>query len=164
MAVAVGYFRVLGSLEARGPDGCNVSLGGPKPRALLALLLLNANEPVPVDRLVDALWGERRPATAEHSIQVYVSALRKTLGEGVISREGGGYRLCIEDDRLDARRFESLLHQGEEQLEEGRADRAAETLAEALRLWRGPAFADVAYEDFARVEAERLEELRLTAI
>jgi predicted ATPase/DNA-binding SARP family transcriptional activator len=164
MSAAGGDFRVLGTLEVAGADGGALSLGGPKPRALLAALLIGANERVPVDRLVEALWGPKPPATARHSIEVYVSALRKALGAESIVRERSGYRLCIELDQLDAHRFESLMHRGEEQLVQGRAERAAEILREALALWRGAALADVAYHDFARIEAERLEELRLTAI
>ena len=164
MSAAGREFRVLGTLEVAGADGGALPLGGPKPRALLAALLIGANEPVAVDRLVEALWGATPPATALHSIEVYVSALRKALGAESIVRERSGYRLCIELDQLDAYRFQSLLHRGEDQLVQGRAERAAGTLCEALGLWRGAAFADVAYHDFARIEAERLEELRLTAI
>jgi predicted ATPase/DNA-binding SARP family transcriptional activator len=164
MSAAGTELRVLGTLEARDADGRALPLGGPKPRALLSALLLRANTPVTVDLLVDALWGARPPGTARHSVEVYVSALRKALGADSIARERSGYRLCIETERIDSHRFESLLHRGEEQLLQGYAEGAVEALREALALWRGPAFADVGDHDSIRLEADRLEELRLTAI
>jgi predicted ATPase/DNA-binding SARP family transcriptional activator len=138
-------------------------LGGPRPRTLLAALLLAANRTVSAERLIDAVWGESPPPSAGHALSVYVSALRKTFGDGNLRREASGYVLKVDPQRLDAIRFEALLALGQRQLEQGRAARAAETLREALALWRGPALGDLAFLEFARLEAERLEELRLVA-
>jgi DNA-binding SARP family transcriptional activator/DNA-binding beta-propeller fold protein YncE len=143
-------------------------LGGTRQRAVLALLLLRANEVVPLDRLIDELWGESPPDSAANIVQGYVSHLRKALepdrGRGkhelLVSR-APGYMLRIGRDQYDADRFVRLSEEGRRLLEEGDADSASERLRTALSLWRGPALADLAYESFARPEAERLEELRL---
>ena len=146
-------------------------LGGTKQRAVLALLLLRANEVVPLDRLIDELWGESPPDSAANIVQGYVSHLRKALeperGRGkhelLVSRRPG-YILKIGQDQYDADRFVRLSGEGRRLLEEGDADSASERLRAALDLWRGPALADLAYESFARLEAERLEELRLVVL
>jgi DNA-binding SARP family transcriptional activator len=156
-------FGVLGPL-AVWKDGREVPLAASKQRAVLAVLLLRANEPVPTARLVDELWGERPPSTAVKAAQVYVSQLRKTLGEGVIETQPTGYVLRLEAEALDSGRFESLLDRGRSLLAGGAAEKAAEELRSALALWRGPALADFQYEPFARNEAGRLEELRLVAL
>jgi YVTN family beta-propeller protein len=156
-------FRILGSLEV-SDSGRQVALGGGRQRALLAVLLLHRREVVSVDRLVDDLWGERPPQNATKTVQVYVSRLRKALGEGLITTGGGGYALEVEPDLVDADRFERLVGEGREALERGDAARAVETLSGALDLWRGDPLVDVAYESFARNEVGRLEELRLTAL
>lgn len=156
-------FAVLGPVVVRR-DGRELPLGGPKQRALLAMLLLRANEVVSRDRLIDGLWGERPPATAGHTLDNYVSRLRKTLGDGRLSRRAPGYVLRVERDELDLERFERRLGEGRAQLAKGKADEAAETLRAALALWRGPALADLLYEPFAQGEAERLEERRLIAL
>src|ERR1700730_7165193 len=101
-------FGVLGPL-AVWEDGRELPLGGAKQRALLGVLLLRANEVVPTAKLVDELWGERPPSTAVKAVQVYVSQLRKALGEGVLETRPTGYVLPLEDAALDSRRFESLL-------------------------------------------------------
>lgn len=113
------------------------------------------------DRLIDALWGARPPASSANALQVQIHALRKLLGEERITTEGPGYRLRVEPDELDVERFERLAARGRNELAAGNADAAAATLRTALALWRGPAFEDVAYEQFARAEIARLEELRL---
>lgn len=156
-------FELLGPVTVRR-DGRELPLGGPKQRALLAILLLHANEAVSRDRLIDGIWGERPPPTAAHTLDNYVSRLRKALGDGRLSRRAPGYVLHVEPDELDLDRFERLLRDGREQLAQGDANDAAETLRSALALWRGPALADVLYEPFARGESERLEERRLMAI
>jgi YVTN family beta-propeller protein len=156
-------FRILGPIEAT-EAGRSVALGPAKQRALLAALLMHANEVVSTDRLVDELWGERPPAKAAKSVQVYVSQLRKALGDGALETSGHGYVLHVAADALDSERFESLLAEGREALAEGEASRAAETLRAALALWRGPALSEVAYEPFAQAEIARLEELRLVAL
>lgn len=160
-------FRVLGSLEVRS-DGHVAGLGSPKQRATLAILLLHAGEIVPTDRLIELLWGERPPRTAAHSVQIYVSELRKMLeAEGAETRietRPPGYRLDIEPEAIDARRFERLLAEGTDDLRAGDASAAAKVLREALGLWRGPPLSDFAYEEFAQDDIRRLEGLRLNAL
>ena len=156
-------FRILGSLEAA--DGARgMALGGAKQKAVLAILLLHPGEPVSVDRLVDELWGEEPPDTAVKTVQVYVSRLRKELGDGVLLTRGGGYVLDIEPDQLDAARFERLAAAGRERLEHGEATIARDLLQRALDTWSGPPLADFAYEQFAQAEIARLGELRLLTL
>jgi YVTN family beta-propeller protein len=154
---------VLGPVEAHD-DGRQVPLGGPKQRALLAILLLAGNEAVSRDRLIDTLWGEQPPATAAHTLDAYVSRLRKALGAERLVRGGGGYVLHVAPGELDLHRFEELVAEGRELLAAGDARGAAAALRAALALWRGPALADVLYEPFAGRAAETLEERRLAAV
>jgi DNA-binding SARP family transcriptional activator len=152
-------FRILGPVEVI-EEGRSLPLGGAKPRALIALLLLRPNEVVAAERLVDELWAEQPPPTAAKTIQVYVSKLRKILGQGVLLSQAPGYMLRVEPGTLDLHRFESLVSEAA-----GAAPTAAaEKLREALGLWRGPPLADFAYEPFAQAEIARLEELRLAAL
>src|SRR4051795_13415431 len=139
-------FRVLGPLEVRS-DGRALELGGRKPRALLAALLLQPNRIVSRDRLVALLWEDEPPETARKAVQLYVSKLRKVLGRDRLQTKEPGYLLVVEDDELDLDRCERL--------------RAAGRFDEALALWRGPALADLAGQRFAAAESPRLEELRL---
>ena len=143
-------FRILGPLEVLGDDGLPVPLGGPRPRALLAMLLLQPNRPVSTDQLIDAVWGESPPASAPNALQVHVHALRRALGADRIATRPPGYLLRVDDGELDAQRFERLV--------------AEEKPVEALALWRGPALADLAHEPFARAEAARLDDARLAAL
>jgi len=154
-------FRVLGPLEAVA-NGSSLALGGAKQRALLAMLLLHTNEVISTERLIDELWGESPPATVTKSIHVYVSRLRKELGEERLVTRSPGYVLRVEPGDLDLQRFEALLAEARD----GDADAAttARTLREALDLWRGPPLADLAYEAFAQPEIARLEELRWAAL
>ncbi len=147
-------FRILGPLEV-GDRGLIVGLGG-KPRVLLAMLLVKANEVVSAERLIDGLWGERPPETAKAALQMHVSQLRKLLGAERIETRAPGYRLRVSADESDVGRFEQLLG-------EGGAERA-ERLREALALWRGPALAEFQYESWAQGEIARLEELRASAL
>jgi YVTN family beta-propeller protein len=156
-------FRILGPLEVQD-EGRLAPLGGTRQRAVLAILLLHRGEVVSVDRLVDELWGERPPGTATKTVQVYVSRLRKELGQAVVLTRGHGYVLEVEPDQLDAASFERLTTEGREALARGEAGRAGELLREALGLWRGPALGDLAYETFAQSHVARLEELRLVAL
>jgi DNA-binding SARP family transcriptional activator/predicted ATPase len=147
-----------------------VSVGTPQQRALLALLILNANEVVSRDTIVDELWGESPPASAPKLVQTYVSRLRKALGTDptgdsqFLVTQAPGYLLRVELDQVDVRRFERLAEEGREALSGGRPRVAAGRLREALALWRGPALADFAFERFAEAEIGRLEELRLSVI
>src|SRR5262245_10190307 len=144
-------FRILGPLEVVDGDR-PLTLGGGRQRALLALLLTRPNEVVSTDHMVDALWGAQPPKRAMNTIQYYVSTLRKTLGPDRIVTRPPGYLIRVAPDELDLERFERLVAEG-----------TAESLVEALALWRGPALADLAYESFAQEETARLEELRLAA-
>jgi predicted ATPase/DNA-binding SARP family transcriptional activator len=155
-------FRILGPLEVE-LDGPPVSTKGRKPRALLGLLLLRRNQPVAPEQLIDDLWAETAPATAANTLQVYVSQVRKIVGDR-LKTEGGSYRLRVEDDELDADRFERLATEGGTALGRKSYGEAAELLTEALALWRGPALADLRYDSFAQGEIARLEELRLAAV
>src|SRR6266545_5102719 len=167
-------FRILGSLEIYD-NGRPLPLGGHQQRALLALLLLRANQVVPVDEIVEELWGARPPASATKSVQALISKLRKLLAEpgaeaedasedGILLTRSHGYVLTVVPGELDLHRFQSLTEEGRRALAAGRADDAAERLREALALWRGPPLAEFAYESFAQVEVARLEELRLSAL
>jgi DNA-binding SARP family transcriptional activator len=158
--------RILGPLEVRDGER-SIALGGAKQRALLAILLLHANEVVSADRLIDELWGDDPPATAAHTIQVYVSNLRKALrqaaGREVVVTRPPGYVVETSPDELDLTRFERLVALGQSELGRGDAAAAADTLTEALALWRGQPLADFAYDRFAQTAIARLEELRISA-
>lgn len=155
-------FRILGPLEV--VDHEPLSLGGHKQQAVLAVLLLHRGEAVAADRLIEAVWAGRAPATAGKTLQVYVSNLRKALGDGPLVTRGRGYMLAAEPDQVDSDRFEKLADRGREALERGDAQRARMWLEAALSLWRGPALADFSYESFAQSEISRLEEVRLAAL
>ena len=156
-------FGILGPL-AVWDEGSELSLGGAKQRALLAVLVLRANEVVPTARLVDDLWGEEPPATAVKAVQVYVSQLRRLLGGSAIETQHTGYRLRVDPDSLDLERFERLVEQGRAFLDAEAAAEAADVLREALALWRGPPLADLQYEAFTQNEIGRLDALRLAAV
>ena len=152
-------FRILGPLEVVA-DGEMVPLGGAKQRALLASLLLRPNEAVSVDRIVDELWGERAPPTAAKNVQVYVSHLRKALGDGVVVTQAPGYALRVADGAIDAQQAERALALA---LGKPPAERAA-ILNSALGLWRGVPLADLVDVPFAQAEVARLDELRLQLV
>jgi DNA-binding SARP family transcriptional activator/ABC-type branched-subunit amino acid transport system substrate-binding protein/streptogramin lyase len=164
-------FGILGPLEV-SDEGRRVEIGGHKQRALLASLLLHANEVVSLDRLIDELWGETPPPTAAKTLQAQVSRLRRALnGEedpaahmlGPLETRGHGYLLKVEPGQVDADRFQGMLEEARRTRAEGKPEKAAEELRRALALWRGPALADFAYEPFAQTEIVRLDELQLTA-
>ena len=152
-------FRLLGPLEVVDDDRV-LELGGIKPRSLLALLLLHANQVVSADRLIAELWGDEPPATASKSVQVQVSRLRKELGEGRLATRAPGYAMHVDAAELDLARFEALVREARDAVPE----EAARMLRDALALWRGAPLADLAYEPFAQTEVARLEELRLAAL
>jgi DNA-binding SARP family transcriptional activator len=156
-------FRLLGPLEVADGER-TVAIGAGKRRSLLALLLLRPNEVTPADRLIDELWGERPPATAPKSLQVYVSQLRKELGRDVLQTRGNGYVACVAHDDIDAQRFERLVGEGSRTLAAGDPGKASDKLMKALAIWRGPPLADFTYEPFAQREIARLEEMRLAAL
>jgi basic membrane lipoprotein Med (substrate-binding protein (PBP1-ABC) superfamily)/DNA-binding SARP family transcriptional activator len=160
-------FRLLGALEVSA-QGAVAELGPPKQRALLAILLLHAGEIIPVDRLIDLLWGEHPPRTANHSIQIYVSDLRKAIdslgGKEILTTRPPGYMLNADPVSIDARQFERLVEEGARKLRGGDQAEGAKDLRAALGLWRGPALSDFTYEEFAQPYIRRFHDLHLDAI
>ncbi|MFG3255654.1 BTAD domain-containing putative transcriptional regulator [Streptomyces sp. NPDC048172] len=154
-------FGVLGPLEVRGADGDPVAVPEVKVRALLAHLLVHAGRPVPTGTLTDALWGDRPPRDPANSLQTKISQLRRAVGRDLVVRRPPGYLLRAAGDAVDSGRFHELTARARE--EESPGPRA-ELFGQALALWRGPAFADFADEEFVRAAAVRLEEERLTAL
>jgi DNA-binding SARP family transcriptional activator len=157
-------FRILGPLEVVD-DRAPFRLGGPKQRGTLAILLLNANRVVSVDRLAEDLYAGAAPVTALKQVQRQISDLRKTLGSvSSIETRSPGYLLRLSSEQLDLGVFERLAAEAGEALIAGDAERAAELLRQALDLWRGAPLADLTYEPFARPAIERLDEVRLAAL
>jgi DNA-binding SARP family transcriptional activator/ABC-type branched-subunit amino acid transport system substrate-binding protein len=159
----------LGPLEVVS-DGGPVRLTALKQRALLALLLIDCNRVVPAELLIEALWPDQPSENRAGSLQVLISQLRRTLepdrirgsSSTILVTAPGGYELRVQDDALDARRFERLSEEGRRALGAGNAERARRELESGLELWRGRALADVAYVPSAQSEARRLEELRVS--
>ena len=152
-------FRILGPLEVT--DGERpLALGGVKQRSLLAVLLQHPNEIVSTDHLLGELWGDSPPATADKSIQVYVSRLRKELGAERVVTRPPGYALRLDASELDLGAFEELRAEARRLDPRG----AAAKLRDALALWRGPPFADIAYERCVQADSARLQEQRLAAL
>jgi DNA-binding SARP family transcriptional activator len=152
-------FRLLGAFEV-WDNGQPVEIAGAKRRALLALLVLRANEVVRSELLVDALWGEHPPRNATSALHTHVSRLRKTLGADTIARREWGYVLRAAPAEIDLRRFEGLLAEAEPLAARERAHK----LAEALALWRGQPLADLVNEPALERDIARLEELRLSTL
>src|SRR5919201_1256874 len=144
-------FRILGPLEVADGDRI-LRLGSGRQLALVAVLLLHANEAVSVDRLIDDLWGEAPPPTAAKIVRNYVSLLRRELGDRLVTQPPG-YLLRVAEGELDSERLKRAVESGD-----------PEGLQEALALWRGPPLSQLAYEQFAQDEIGRLEELRLSAL
>ena len=163
-ASATIEFRLLGPVEAlRG--GSELPLGGPRQRALLALLLREPGRPVQADHLVEELWQGRAPAGAATTLRSYVSKLRAVLdAEAPLVATPGGYALEVAPEAVDSHQFERLTKEGEAALGRRRAQQAGEVLREALGLWRGRAFDGLADDGALRLEAERLGQLRLLAL
>jgi basic membrane lipoprotein Med (substrate-binding protein (PBP1-ABC) superfamily)/DNA-binding SARP family transcriptional activator len=160
-------FAILGTIEATS-DGRPLDLGPPKQRAVLAALLLHVNEIVATDRLVGFLWGDDPPRTAAHSIQIYVSDLRKRFDEAgasaVITTRTPGYVLHAEPDAVDAARFERLVVDGSRAVRTGDLRAGAEALRDALRMWRGPPLVELTYADFTQPHIRHLKELHAQAV
>jgi DNA-binding SARP family transcriptional activator/WD40 repeat protein len=158
--------RYLGSLEvweggrARGRA---LALGGPRQRLVLAHLLLRVNQVVPVEQLIDAVWGDAPPPQARATLQSYISHLRRTLGTERIEGRGQGYVLHVDPEQVDELRFEALVREGHRLLDR-EPDAAAETLGRALELWHGPPFGDLARAPSLAAAVARLEELHLAAV
>jgi DNA-binding SARP family transcriptional activator len=161
-------FRVLGTVEAVA-DGRTLPLGGGRERAVLARLLAGANQVVAQDTLVDDLWpGEAPEAGGASALQAYVYRLRKLLrragGEDLVRTRAPGYLIAVEADLLDATRFQGLVRAAHEFAHREAHNEAAAALAEALALWRGPAYHGLGELPFAAAAAARLEEARLAAL
>ncbi|SMC70712.1 BTAD domain-containing putative transcriptional regulator, partial [Lentzea albidocapillata] len=150
------HIGILGPVEAHSPDG-KIAVGGPRPRTLLALLAIRAGEIVPLGRLVDELYGSEPPSDAANALQGQVSRLRRALGDAsLIEFHPAGYLLALPASQVDAHRFVALATDGRQALEQGDPQAAESLLSEALRLWRGPALADVALADHTtRLEQQR---------
>ncbi|MBB4687806.1 putative ATPase/DNA-binding SARP family transcriptional activator [Amycolatopsis jiangsuensis] len=151
---------LLGPLRVAGADGTPIDIGGARLRMLLARLALDAGRSVPVDVLIDGLWGDQPPAEAGNALQSLVSRLRRVLRPAGAELESGpgGYRLAVPADAVDVHRFEQLATEGRTELIAGRDSRAAEALREAVDLWRGAALADVLDAPFAAGPARRLDD------
>ncbi len=157
-------YRILGPLEVVGDQG-PLRLGGPKQRATLAILLLSANRVVSVERLAEDLYSGATPVTAVTQVQRQISELRKVIGPSSgIETRSPGYVIRVSRDQLDLSRFERSTEDAIQALTRGDAAGAADLLRRALGLWRGAALADFAYEAFAQVAINRLEEIRLAAL
>jgi class 3 adenylate cyclase len=153
--------RLLGPLEVHAA-GRPILVGGPRQRALLALLALEADRVVPTSRVLETIWDEP-PESGAKAVQMCVSTLRKALPPDVLVTARGGYRLRIEPREVDAHRFEGMVSEAQAALDRDPA-RAAALLREALALWQGPALAEFSAERFAATEAARLEALREAAL
>ena len=168
--MSANEFRLLGPLEV-WRAGQQLAVGGAKPRALLAVLLLHADHVVSTDQLIEALWGEHPPASAANALQAHVSALRRALEpargtsgpDQLLITRAPGYLLRLAGHELDVVRFERLLADARAAMPTDPA-LAAKRFRKALNLWRGPALADFVYERFASADAARLEEMRLGAL
>jgi DNA-binding SARP family transcriptional activator len=164
-------FRILGPLEIWHGDR-QIALGAAKKRALMTILVLRANQSLPIDYLVEQLWPHKAPDSALTLVRIYVSQLRKALEQGAGTREGSrllltrasGYTLRVDPGQVDVTRFERLLADGQRLIAEGHASPAAQRLREALALWRGRALADIADTPLGQMEAIRLEELHAVAV
>jgi predicted ATPase/DNA-binding SARP family transcriptional activator len=164
-------FRILGPVEV-WEGGRSLPLGGAKQRALLAILITQANQVVAADRLIALIWPGEPPDTAAHSLQVYVSELRKVLEPkhragtpyAVLMSQAPGYLIRVEGDGLDLNRFQRMVDKARQSMSNGAPEAASEEFREALGIWRGPALADLAAQPFALSVAVRLNEAKLRAL
>jgi predicted ATPase/DNA-binding SARP family transcriptional activator len=156
-------FRVLGPMEVLA-DGRPVDLSARRPRTLLAALLLRAGQVVPADALVEAIWGGAAPASAGSVLRMYVTQVRRALGDGRVVTTSPGYSLVVEEGELDSVEFERLFAEGRKALADGNPRLARSLCGSALDLWHGDALSDLAAEGFVGLEAARLDELRLACL
>ena len=155
--------RILGPFHLED-GGQPITIGGARQRAVLADLVLHANEVVPSEQLLVELWGEDSPPGAANALQAAISRLRRVLPEGRLITTGPGYMLRFFPAELDAAQFEQLTFEGRDALTAGAAAEAVQLLDQAMTLWRGPPLADFRYEPFAQAEIARLEELQLACL
>jgi DNA-binding SARP family transcriptional activator len=155
-------FRILGPLEVLGAGGQPLEISGTRARRLVVALALNPGDALTSDRLIDLVWGDDLPAHAANALQVQVSKLRRSLGEGVLVTRGRAYILDVPPEAVDGHRFEAQVASAHAARDAGEHGPAFALLRDALALWRGPALVDLDHPD-ARAQAARLEELRLSA-
>ena len=155
--------RILGPFQLED-GGRQIPVGGVRQRAVLADLVLNANEVIPSEQLLVELWGEDAPPSAANALQAAISRLRRVLPAGRLITTGPGYMLRLFPAELDVTRFEQLIFEGRDALAAGTAAEAVQLLDQAMTLWRGPPLTDFRYEPFAQAEIARLEELRLACL
>jgi predicted ATPase/DNA-binding SARP family transcriptional activator len=158
---------LLGPLEVRD-QGRSLNVRGSRPRALLALLALNAGRVMPADRLIELLWGDEPPPSAANALQVHISALRKVLEpQGppyrLLISDRSGYALKVDTEQVDFARFERLVERAHHALKQGELEQCAKLVGQAIDQWRGSALADMSDQPWSIGEARRLEELRLAA-
>ena len=157
------HIRILGPFQVE-EGGRRITIGGLRQRAVLASLVLHANEVVPSEQLLVELWGEDSTPSAGNALQAAISRVRRTLPPGRLITQAPGYLLRVFREEVDVSQFEQLVSEGREALAAGAAGQAARTLRQALSFWQGPALADFRYEPFAQAEIARLEELHLTCL
>ncbi|GAA4638770.1 hypothetical protein GCM10023196_097820 [Actinoallomurus vinaceus] len=163
-------FKILGGLEV-ADHGRLITPTAPKQRTVLALLLVSSNDVVSTGTLMEELWGEHPPQSAQTTLQTYIYQLRKLLGlgdgawvtENLLLTRHGGYRLTVPDERIDLARFEHLTADGRAALERSELEKASELLQQALELWRGPALVDVTTGPHLEMYRVKLEEARIRA-
>jgi predicted ATPase/DNA-binding SARP family transcriptional activator len=155
--------RILGPFHLE-EGGRSITIGGARQRAVLAGLLLHANEVVPSERLLVDLWGEDAPPGTANALQAAVSRLRRLLPPGRLITTGPGYMLRLFPAELDSAQFEQLIFEGRDALAAGAAAEAVQLLDQAMSLWRGPPLADFRYEPFAQAEIARMEDLQLACL
>ncbi len=159
------HIGLLGELQVLDDDEKDVEVTGAKLRSLLVVLALRSGRAVPVDQLVDALWGPESSSAARNGLQGLVSKLRRALGSAsLVATRGGGYALEVPPESVDVHHFEQLVAAGRAMAISGNLESAIELLADADSLWRGEALTEFAYEEFAAAEISRLSELRLAAV
>jgi len=156
------HLRILGDLDVAAAER-HVIVARAKPRALLAVLALAEGTAVPIDRLADGIWGEATPASARELVRLYVAQLRETLGEEAIATRPGGYALSS-DAETDVARFRDLVKKARVAHANGDVGAALALYDSGLELWRGGLLADTPVEGDARIEADEIEELRLTVV
>ena len=160
-------FGILGPLVGINDDGMMVDVGGRQPRVLLAALVAASGKPVSAGTLVEIIWGDEPPASANGTLQSYISRLRRTLGASggpLLLYEGDGYRLELDGSEVDVARFDELAAEARAHLDAGRLVEARDSLAAALALWRGPALVDLVDQGAALAQAAELEERRLAVL
>ncbi len=157
-------FGVLGPLEVIGDDGVPVDVGGRQARVVLAALVAAGGRPVNVDALLEAVWGDRPPATAAGTLQSYISRLRRALPGAPLVLDHAGYCLDLTEHTVDLQRFEQLAAAGHRELAAGRPVAARRALTDALALWRGPALLELVEQGASRAEAASIDEQRLAVL